>query len=115
MAEAGSQRGDYLSIDEGRVGALGIAVSRSVFGARGVESAVTAVRQHLAEVQSAIGPAGQLAEVDIKGDLPVEHGEHVVCRFIGQEIDAGRGLAQSGGLVHKQVERELAAIGGDTV
>ena len=68
-----------VRVDERRPRALGVAVARSVLGARGVGHVVEAsVREHLGHVQRAVDPARDLRDVDVVGDLLVEQFEDVV-------------------------------------
>ncbi len=104
----------YLSVNEWRARALCIAVPCPIFSTGRIKGAVPSVRQHLAEIKSAVGAAWQLADVDIKGDFLVEHGEQVVSGLVGQEIHTRRRRADTRRPVDKQVERQLATVGEDT-
>lgn len=76
---------------------------------------MTAVSEHLAEVKGSVRSAGKLAQVNVKGKLPVQHREEIVGAIICQEIDTRRGQAHALGLVDEQVECQLTAVCNNAV
>lgn len=80
-----------LSVDELDVeGALAVAVAGAVLGAGSVrlELGQATILVHLREVDGAVEAAGQLADIDVEGELLVEEVEEAVLVIAGHEVDA---------------------------
>lgn len=105
----------YLAVDECWSRALGITVARAVAGASRVQRALTSICEHLAEIKSAIGTTGELADIHVKGKLLVQQREHVVGGLVSKEVDSrGDETGSPVGPVDEEVESKFAAVGMDT-
>ena len=92
--------------------ALRVAVASPVLGARlvGRILGLSSIRVHGHKVQSTVQPATQLANVDVKGELPVQKLELLVGRVGVHQVRARPDVLAIGVWGHK-VEREGAAAG----
>lgn len=82
----------YLTINELKVvGALGIAVTSSISSSGLVVGVLgcTTISIHLHEVEGAVESAGQVADINIEGELLVLQLEDLVLVLAGQEVQAG--------------------------
>lgn len=93
-----------------------IAVTRSIFGT-GLVAGVfgqTTIGHHLREVESAIQTTGQVADVDIEGELLVKESEDLIVGVVtSHQINTRADVRlRAGG---NEVKSERISAGGDTV